>query len=108
MDALDIQPELSVSDIIKLLGQKTVMLLLKSLFEKNIVHISEEVNERYKPRKRTYLTLNPLYNDQEKLKELGYKDELIEYREYPDLGHQLSAQVLQDLCNWLEKVIPRV
>ncbi|WP_462265175.1 replication restart helicase PriA [Mucilaginibacter sp.] len=70
VDALDIQPELSVSDIIKLLGQKTVLPLLKTLFEKNIVHISEEVSERYKPRKRTYITLNPLYNDQEKLKEL--------------------------------------
>ncbi len=70
IDALDIQPELSVSDIIKLLGQKTVMPVLKTLFEKNIINISEEVSERYKPRKRTYLSLNPLYHDQDKLKEL--------------------------------------
>ncbi len=70
VDALDIQPELTISDIVKLLGQKTVMPLLKGLFEKNIVHISEEVNEKYRPRKRTYLTLNSLYHDQEKLKEL--------------------------------------
>jgi primosomal protein N' (replication factor Y) len=54
-EALDIQPELTISDIAKLLGQKTVMPILKSLFEKNIVTISEEVSERYKPRKRTYL-----------------------------------------------------
>ncbi|MFA6249094.1 MAG: primosomal protein N' [Mucilaginibacter sp.] len=69
-EALDIQPELTVSDIAKLLGQKTVMPILKSLFEKNIVNISEEVSERYKPRKRTYLTLNPAYHNQESLKEL--------------------------------------
>ncbi|WP_374949263.1 primosomal protein N' [Mucilaginibacter sp.] len=69
-EALDIQPELTVSDIVKLLGQKTVMPILKSLFEKNIVNISEEVSERYKPRRRTYLTLNPEYNHQESLKEL--------------------------------------
>jgi primosomal protein N' (replication factor Y) len=56
-EALDIQPELTISDIAKLLGQKTIMPILKSLFEKNIVNISEEVSERYKPRKRTYLTL---------------------------------------------------
>lgn len=69
-EALDIQPELTISDIAKLLGQKTVMPILKALFEKNIVTISEEVSERYKPRKRTYLTLNPAYHNQESLKEL--------------------------------------
>ena len=70
VEALDIQPELTVSDIVKLLGQKTVMPILKSLFEKNIIHISEEVNERYKPRTRSFITLNPTYHDQENLKEL--------------------------------------
>ncbi|HEY4195496.1 MAG TPA: primosomal protein N' [Mucilaginibacter sp.] len=70
VEALEIQPELTVGDIVKLLGQKTVMPILKSLFEKNIVHISEEVSERYKPRKRTFITLNPIYNDPDNLKEL--------------------------------------
>jgi primosomal protein N' (replication factor Y) len=69
-EALDIQPELTVSDIAKLLGQKTVMPILKSLFEKNIINISEQVSERYKPRKRTYITLNPAYHNQQSLKEL--------------------------------------
>ncbi len=70
VEALDIQPELSVNDIIKLLGQKTVMPILKLLFEKNIIHISEEVSERYKPRTRTFITLNPIYHNQDNLKEL--------------------------------------
>jgi len=70
VEALDIQPELTVSDIVKLLGQKQVMPILKLLFEKNIIHISEEVSERYKPRKRTFITLNPLYHNQENLREL--------------------------------------
>jgi primosomal protein N' (replication factor Y) len=70
IEALDIQPELTVNDIAKLLGQKTVMPILKQLFEKNIINISEEVSERYKPRKRTFLTLNPEYHNQESLKEL--------------------------------------
>lgn len=69
-EALDIQPELTISDIAKLLGQKTVMPILKSLFEKNIIHISEEVAARYKPRKRTYIKLNPEYYNQLKLEEL--------------------------------------
>jgi len=70
VEALDIQPELTVSDIIKLLGQKTVMPILKLLFEKNIINISEEVSDRYKPRTRTFITLNPVYHNQENLKEL--------------------------------------
>ncbi|MDB5140047.1 MAG: priA [Mucilaginibacter sp.] len=70
VEALDIQPELTVSDIVKLLGQKTVMPILKLLFEKNIIHISEEVSERYKPRTRSFITLNPIYQTQENLREL--------------------------------------
>ncbi len=70
VEALEIQPELTVSDIVKLLGQKTVMPVLKLLFEKNIIHISEEVSERYKPRTRTFITLHPDYHNQDNLKEL--------------------------------------
>ena len=70
VEALDIQPELTISDISKLLSQKTVMPILKGLFEKNIINISEEVSDRYKPRKRTFLTLNPAYQGQDNLKEL--------------------------------------
>jgi len=70
VDALDIQPILTVSDIVKLLGQKIVMPVLKSMFDKNIIHISEEVSERYKPRKRSYIRLSPFYQDQNMLREL--------------------------------------
>jgi len=70
VEALEIQPELTVSDIVKLLGQKQVMPLLKILFEKNIINISEEVSERYKPRRRTFITLNPIYNNPDQRQEL--------------------------------------
>jgi len=70
VDALDMQPELTVSDVAKLLGQKTVMPILKRLFEKNIIHISEDVSDRYKPRKRTFILLNPAYHNPDQLKEL--------------------------------------
>lgn len=70
VEALELQSELAVGDIAKLLGQKTVMPILKLMFEKNIINISEEVSERYKPRKKTFIKLNPIYNDPENLKEL--------------------------------------
>ncbi|MES2808182.1 MAG: primosomal protein N' [Bacteroidota bacterium] len=70
VEALEIQPELTISDISKLLSQKTVMPILKGLFEKNIINISEEVSDRYKPRRRTFITLNPAYQGQDSLREL--------------------------------------
>lgn len=70
IEALEIQPELKVSEVSKLLGQKTVMPVLKTLFNKNIIHIAEEVSERYKPRKRSFYSLNPIYRQPEQLKEL--------------------------------------
>jgi len=69
-EALELQDELTVGDIVKLLGQKTVMPILKSMFEKNIINISEEVSQRYKPRKKTFITLNPFYHNQDNLREL--------------------------------------
>ncbi len=70
VEALELQPELTVGDITKLLGQKTVMPILKSMFEKNIIHISEEVSQRYKPRKKTFIILNPVYHNQDNLRAL--------------------------------------
>src|SRR6476661_766283 len=70
VDALEIHNELRISDISKLLGQKTVFPLLKQLLEKGIISISEELLDRYKPRMKTYLRLNPLYEHPEDRKAL--------------------------------------
>lgn len=63
LDALELHSELRVSDISKLLGQKTVFPILRSLFEKNIIVISEEITEKFKPRKKSFISLNPYYSD---------------------------------------------
>ncbi|SJN31044.1 Helicase PriA essential for oriC/DnaA-independent DNA replication [Sphingobacterium sp. JB170] len=55
MDALDVAKELTVNDIVKLLGQKTVFPLLKSLFEKGHILIAEEIKDRYKPKRKSFL-----------------------------------------------------
>lgn len=70
IEALELQPELKISDIANLLGQKTVFPLLKGLFEKGVIHISEEISDRYKPRKKAYILLNPLYLEAENRKAL--------------------------------------
>ncbi|WP_257669277.1 replication restart helicase PriA [Parapedobacter tibetensis] len=63
LDALDISPELKVSDIVKLLGQKTVFPILKRLFDKGLIMISEEVSAKYKPRMKAFIRLHGEYAD---------------------------------------------
>lgn len=63
LDALEIQSELRVSDISKLLGQKTVFPILRVLLEKNIIIISEEIIEKFKPRKKSFIKLNSQYKE---------------------------------------------
>lgn len=63
MEALDIAGELAIQDVMKLLGQKTVFPLLKSLFDSGYILISEEIKERYKPKRKSFLRLNPLFSD---------------------------------------------
>lgn len=63
LDALELHAELRVSEISKLLGQKTVFPLLRTLFERHIILISEEINEKFKPRRKAFITLNTIYND---------------------------------------------
>lgn len=65
LDALDVAGELSVGDVSKILGQKSVFPLLKSLFEKGFIQISEEIKERYKPKTKAFLRLASAYNDAE-------------------------------------------
>jgi len=68
LEALDVAGELRISDIAKILGQKTVFPLLRSLFEKGFILISEEIKERYKPKTKTFLTLASEYADSEGLR----------------------------------------
>ncbi len=70
VEALEIQHELSIAEISKILGQKTVFPILRTLFNKKILFISEELNEKFKPRKVKYIQLNPFYDDKEHLRGL--------------------------------------
>ncbi len=67
MEALDVAGELTVNDIIKLLGQKTVFPLLKSLFDHGYILISEEIKDRFKPKRKSFLQLAAAFADGESL-----------------------------------------
>lgn len=65
MEALEVAGELTVNDIIKLLGQKTVFPLLKSLFDQGYVLISEEIKDKFKPKRKSFLVFAPEFADGE-------------------------------------------
>ena len=70
MEALDVAGELKVSDVMKILGQKTVFPLLKNLFEKGFILISEEIKQRYKPKTKIFLSLASEFSDADGKREL--------------------------------------
>jgi len=70
VDALDIQKKLTLTEVENIIEQKKVIPVIKGLIEKNIVVVEEELKERYKPKKETYLRLSEEYLDESKLQEL--------------------------------------
>jgi primosomal protein N'' len=65
LDALDISPELKISDVVKLLGQKTVFPILKRLFEKGFIRIAEDLQPKYKPKMKVFVRLHGDYADEQ-------------------------------------------
>ncbi len=63
LDALDLVSPLKINDIVKLLGQKTVFPLLKRMFDKKWILISEEISEKYKPKTKAIISLAPEFSD---------------------------------------------
>jgi primosomal protein N' (replication factor Y) (superfamily II helicase) len=63
LDALEIHPVLAISEIVKILDQKTVFPILRALFDKGMITISEELTEKYRAKTKTYVQLNSFYAD---------------------------------------------
>ncbi len=70
VEALEIQKELLISDINKILGQKNVFAILRSLFDKKAIFIFEEINQKYKPKTIVLISLNQIYKNPDALKQL--------------------------------------
>ena len=70
LDALEIQPLLAISEIVKILDQKTVFPILRALFDKGMITISEELTEKYRAKTKTYVQLNSFYADAANRKDL--------------------------------------
>lgn len=69
-EALQHQAQLSIQQIIDILGKKTVFPIIKSLIDKNVIVVKEQIYEQYKPKLEKYIRLTETWNASEKLPEL--------------------------------------
>ncbi|MFW5705363.1 MAG: DEAD/DEAH box helicase family protein, partial [Bacteroidota bacterium] len=81
-EAIDIQKTLTLSEVSRIVEFQKVIPLIKTLIEKKVVLVEEEVKERYKPKVDIYVRLSEEYHEEEKLKQAC--DEL-EARAYKQL-----------------------
>lgn len=66
-EALHTSGELTLQDIVQIVEQKNIYSLIRSLFDKRVVLIEEELKERYKPIYETYIDLNKEFASDEAL-----------------------------------------
>lgn len=73
LEALTMQEELSLDEISAIVQLKNVFPLLKSLYLKEAVLLTEEMKEQYKPRTVACVALNDPYQDEAALEQLFMK-----------------------------------
>lgn len=70
VEALTLHPELSMEQLTEIVQQKNVFPLLKSLYAKDAILMSEELNASYKPKQITCIALNEQFTDETALQDL--------------------------------------
>ena len=110
-DAVEVRSVLSLLDIADILDLKTVYPVVKSLLDKKVVLLEEQLKERYKPRVENYVKLSKQYSEEENLKEafdiLGKAPKQLELlmryieqsKRYSDSPKEVNKVKLQKLAN---------
>ncbi len=68
IDALEVKNVLTLQDISQIIEQKTVYPIIKSLIEKGIVLIQEELKEKFRPKIETYVRITDQADNEDNLK----------------------------------------
>ncbi len=66
-EALTIQNEISIDDVRSILGQKTVYPLIRSMLDKKIIYLKEDLKTKYKPKQVICVRLQEPYASQPQL-----------------------------------------
>lgn len=69
-EALLIKKELNLSEVQQLLDQSHVYPVINRMIGKKVCHVWEALKQTYVPKKETYILLDPVYNDEDKLSDL--------------------------------------
>ncbi len=70
LEALNNRPAIEIAEVSKIIGQMKVIPVIKTMLEKGIILMEEELPERYRPKKETYIRLTEGYGNDEKFKDL--------------------------------------
>lgn len=70
VEALEINEVLSLDEIAKILNRKTTYPVIKSLLERQVILVLEEIKEKFKPKKEKYVTLTKINKSEIALKQL--------------------------------------
>lgn len=93
LDALHKKNVMGIEQLAKTTQIKNVYPVIKSLLEKGVIYIHEEIKERYTGKKETLIKLAATYDDEEALKELFGK---LEKRSAAQLEVLMAYVVLSD------------
>ena len=69
-EALQHQSQLTIHQVVAILGKKKVMPIVNSLIKKSAITIKEEIYEQYKPKLVKYVRLNTAYTSDDSLEKL--------------------------------------
>lgn len=102
-DALCINVQLTITEVMKILNQKTVMPVVKSLMDKEALLINENLVERFKPSTETYVRLTEFSDQEKNLEEIFKKLD----RAPKQLGLLMAQIHLSDRYGERKEVIKR-
>ena len=70
VEALQVQPQLTITEVSKIIGYKKIMPLIKTMIEKKIIVMQEELQQKYKAKYERYVRLTNTYRDENAMHEL--------------------------------------
>lgn len=70
VEALEVREEISMKDLAEIAEIKTVYPLVKALIDKQIVIVSEELNNKYTPKYLTFVHINPVIDSFELIQDI--------------------------------------
>ena len=91
VEALQVQPQLTITEVSKIIGYKKVMPLIKTMIEKKIIVMQEELQHKYKAKYERYVRLSNAYREDTAMHELM---DTLSKRAYKQLELLMAFMVL--------------